>query len=133
MKVVADTNAFLAVALGEQDKQAIVDATRGSDLIAPEILPYEIGNALSSLFRRGLVSSSQALAAWEATQRIPVESRPVDIMRALALATEQRIFAYDAYFLECALQARAPLLTLDKKMRAVAQQIGIPLVMGDPQ
>ena len=93
--------------------------------------PYEIGNALSSLFRRGLVSSSQVVAAWDATRQIPVESRPVDISRALALATDHRIFAYDAYFLECALHARAPLLTLDKKMRAVAQTIGVPLVIGD--
>jgi predicted nucleic acid-binding protein len=131
MRIVADTNAFLAVALGEAERPAIIKATRDADLIAPEILPYEIGNALSSLFRRGLVSSSQVVAAWEATRQIPLESRPVDISRALALAIEHRIYAYDAYFLECALHARAPLLTLDKKMRAVAQTLGVPLVIGE--
>jgi predicted nucleic acid-binding protein len=104
MRIVADTNAFLAVALGEAERPAIIKATRDADLIAPEILPYEIGNALSSLFRRGLVSSSQVVAAWEATRQIPLESRPVDISRALALAIEHRIYAYDAYFLECAFQ-----------------------------
>jgi predicted nucleic acid-binding protein len=36
--------------------------------------------------------------------------------------------AYDAYFLECALQARAPLLTLDRKMRSVAMAMKIDVM-----
>ena len=46
MKIVADTSAFLAVALGEPQGARIVAATAGHDLIAPEALPFEVGNAL---------------------------------------------------------------------------------------
>lgn len=133
MKLVADTNIFLAVALGEPERKAIIAATRQAELLAPEVLPYEIGNALSSLFRRGLLSSSQALTAWRAAQQIPVECRAVDIGQAIELAAQHRIFAYDAYFLACAQQTRSPLLTLDRKMKAIAEMLKIELInIGQP-
>lgn len=128
MKIVSDTNTFLAVALDEPERTAILASTQSAELLAPEVLPYEIGNALSSLFRRGLLSSSQLQVAWSATQQIPVECRTVDIGRALKIASQYRIYAYDAYFLECALQTRSPLLTLDKKMKAVAEALNIDLI-----
>ena len=52
MRLVADTNIFLAVALDEPEKEQIIQATAGADIIAPEILPYEIGNALSAMVKR---------------------------------------------------------------------------------
>ena len=52
MKIVADTNIFLAVALNEPEKKEIIALTVGHELIAPEILPFEIGNALSALVKR---------------------------------------------------------------------------------
>jgi len=39
----------LAVALDEPEKKRIIDLTSGVDVIAPKILPYEIGNALSAI------------------------------------------------------------------------------------
>lgn len=133
MRIVADTNVFLAVALGEPERDALIASTHGAELVAPDVLPYEIGNALSSLVRRGLVSASQAEAAWDATQQIPVECRAIDIRRALKLAAHHRIFAYDAYFIECALHCRSPLLTLDKKMRAIAETLKIDVMkVGEP-
>lgn len=128
MKIVADTNVFMAVALGEPERDSIVTATRGAELIAPDILPCEIGNALSSLFRRGILIQSQVRATWEATRRIPVECRPVDIRRALDIAVQHRIYAYDAYFIECALRAGCPLLTLDRRMRVIAESMRIEIV-----
>ena len=35
------------------------------------------------------------------------------------------MYAYDAYYLECASKMRAPLLTLDRKLRKAAETIGI--------
>lgn len=51
---------------------------------------------------------------------IPVELKPIEIRSAVELATRNMIYAYDAYFLECALHWRCPLLTLDKKLKAIA-------------
>ncbi len=48
MDIVSDTNILLAVIFNEPEKDNIVRLTSGNDAIAPEILPYEVGNALSA-------------------------------------------------------------------------------------
>jgi predicted nucleic acid-binding protein len=37
-------------------------------------------------------------------------------------------YAYDAYFLECALSLRLPLLTLDKGMKSIACELAIEVL-----
>ena len=128
VKLVADTNAFLAVALEEPEREQVIHWTMGHELIAPQILPFEIGNALSAMARRDLLSCDEVIQAWKATESIPVDLRPVDIESALRLAIRFSMYAYDAYFLECALRFNLPLLTLDKGMKAVAQQLHIELL-----
>ncbi len=50
MKIVVDTNTFLAVALNEPEKPEIIKLTVGHQLI-PEVLPFEIGNVLTAMKR----------------------------------------------------------------------------------
>lgn len=128
MRVVADTNIFLASVLEEPEKERIVALTSGHELVAPEILFYEIGNALSALAKKAVLDADEVNIAWETVQQIPVQLTIVDIGSALRIATAYAIYAYDAYFLECAMRMRAPILTLDKKMKLVAGEIGIQIV-----
>lgn len=128
MKLVADTNTFLAVALDEPEKARIVRVTAGHDLVAPEVLPFEIGNALTAMLKKGAISSEEVPAAWDAVQAIPVDLRALDIPAALALAVRFGVYAYDAYFIECALSLRLPLLTLDRGMKRIARELSIPIV-----
>lgn len=128
MKIVADTNTFLAVALEEPEKRQIVRLTVGHELVAPAVLPFEIGNALSAMCKRGAVSPEDVLAVREAAQAIPVELREPNLSAALRLAVQFEIYAYDAYFLECALNWRLPLLTLDRGMKHIARQLCVPLM-----
>ncbi len=128
MKIVADANIFLAVVLEETFRSSIIQLTQGAELVAPEVLPFEIGNALSSLLRRGRIDPATLFEAWRAIQIIPVELRSVDMMLALEITAQYRIYAYDAYFLSCALMLRRPLLTLDRKMQKVAQDMGIKIM-----
>lgn len=51
MDVVPDTNIFLAVIFNEPEKDNIIQLTSGNDAIVPEILPYEVGNALSEMIK----------------------------------------------------------------------------------
>ena len=128
MKIVADTNTFLAVALEEKEKPWLIERTVGHDLVAPAVLPYEIGNALSALVRRRALSEKQLAAAWDATAAIPVELAAIDVRAALLLAGRLKIYAYEAFFLQCALETKGPLLTLDYGLKQVAFEIGIKLV-----
>jgi predicted nucleic acid-binding protein len=52
----------------------------------------------------------------------------LDIGRAIALANERGIYTYDAYVLELARSRGLPLLTLDTRLAAVTQLVGIDLV-----
>ena len=128
MLIVADTNTFLAVALNEPKREEIIETTHGHELIAPEVLPFEIGNALTAMMRKRLLAPEDLSIVWDVVQQIPVDLREIDIRSALQVAGRFNIYAYDAYFLECALAARSPLLTLDRRLQTVAKQAGVPIL-----
>jgi len=119
MDIISDTNIFLAVALDEPEKDNIIQLTSESNAIAPEILPYEIGNALTAMVKRKQLTHDEALSAFDAASLIPVRLVPIDIPKALKLALDYDIYAYDAYFLQCAIYLSNPLITLDKRMKKV--------------
>jgi predicted nucleic acid-binding protein len=125
MNVITDTNIFLAVVLNEPEKERIIEQTSNCKLLSPEILPYEIGNALSAIVKRKQLTIEQALQAIELADAIPVRLVQPDIKSSLELALRFNIYAYDAYFLQSALSLNCPLLTLDKKMKEVAKQLNI--------
>ena len=128
MKIIADTNTFLAVALNEPEKDLIIRLTGGCDLVSPEVLPFEIGNALTAMLKKGSLQADEVASSWEAVQHIPVDLRSINIKSALKIATEFNIYAYDAYFLECADNLRSPLLTLDRGMKRIAREMGIKIL-----
>ena len=128
MNIVSDTNIFLAVVFNEPEKGLIIQLTAGYEAIAPEILPYEVGNALSAMIKRKQITHEQALQAQKSINAIPVRLQSVDITQALKLAIDFNIYAYDAYFLQCALNQSCPLLTLDKRMKQVAQKLNIQVM-----
>ena len=49
----------------------------------------------------------------------------VDLVHSLELAHRLNMYAYDAYVLACALNARSPLLTLDRKLAVAASSVGV--------
>jgi len=128
MNIISDTNIFLAVVLDEPEKENIIQLTAKANAISPEILPYEVGNALSAMVKRSKLTKDEALAAFECVASIPVRLVSVDIKRALKLALDYNIYAYDAYFLQCARQLSYPLITLDKRMKQVAYDLKIEVV-----
>ena len=128
MKIVADTNTFIAVALNDPEKDMIIRLTEGHDLVAPEVLPFEIGNALTAMMERNALEADEVIIAWDMVQHIQVDLRRIEIEAALKIATQYNIYAYDAYFLECAINLHSPLLTLDRQMKVIAQKIGIQVM-----
>ena len=128
MNITADTNTFIAVALNEPERGIIIRLTEGHDLVAPEVLPFEIGNALTAMMIKNALRKEEVTAAWEIVQEIPVDLRHTDIKSALKIAIKFNIYAYDAYFLECADNLRSPILTLDLGMKRVAKKIGIKIL-----
>ncbi len=128
MKIIADTNTFISVALNEPERPKIIRLTENHDLIAPDVLPFEIGNALTAMMKKKVLEKAEVSWAWEIIQQIPVDLRTTDMASALSIAMEFNIYAYDAYFLACADNLRSPLLTLDLGMQRVAREMGITVL-----
>jgi predicted nucleic acid-binding protein len=128
MKVVVDVNVVLAVVLGEPERDWAIAATSACVALAPRSFPFEVGNALTSLVKRRRISAEGVMAAWAAASAFQVLLRDVDMSAALRMAAVHNLYAYDAYILQCAVDGRAKLLTLDRQMVAVGRLIGLDVV-----
>lgn len=128
MKVVADTNIFLAVVLDEPEKNWVIDVTAKTDALAPEVLPFEIANAISAMVKRRRLTEREALLALGQVGEISVRLLSVDTKASLKLAIEHNIYAYDAFFIQCARSMSCPLVTLDKRMKQVALALDIEVL-----
>lgn len=128
MEIVADASAFLAVVLDETDREWVIEKTFGYAIVSPEVLPYEIANALIAARKRGRISDGEVVDAFELSQRIPVKLRPVSITDAVRIAIMWGIYAYDAFYLQCCLETTLPLISLDSRMCDVAESLGIRVV-----
>lgn len=128
MEIVADASAFLAVVLNENDRDWIIHKTTGQSIISPEILPYEIGNALIAVKRKGRLNDREILQAFDLSQRIAVRLVSVKIHDAMKIALRFNIYAYDAYYLQCCIENKLPLISLDDRMCDIAGNLGIKVV-----
>ena len=126
--IIADANIYLAVILNEPEKQAIIENTRGVELISPEVLPYEIGNALTAMLKRKRLNKEQIIKSFDIFNMIPLNLEPANITKALDIACTFNIYAYDAYYLELAKRLKIPLLTLDSQMKDIAKALKIKLM-----
>ena len=130
MDIVIDTSALLAVILGESERDPIIALTSGRMLIGPGSIPWEIGNAFSAMVKRRRLAVQEARAGMRIFQAIPLRFVKVDLENALSIVHETRLYAYDAYFLDCALRHGAPLLTLDLTLRRAAVKLGVSVMGG---
>ena len=124
-EIVVDTSALLAVVLGEPERPALIARTQGATLLAPGSVPWEVGNTLIAGFRRRRLDARQVGQAWTFFERIPLRLVSITVNKALELAEQLGLDAYDAYILEAVRVHRVPLLTMDHRLKAAAGQLGL--------
>lgn len=127
MNIVIDTSAILAVLLTEPERESLISITRDCDLLAPNSLFWEMGNAISAMFKRDKLNFKQSQVLIRIFEQIPIQYCEINLIKALEIAKELNIYAYDAYMIECARVHRIPLLTLDVSMKekAMAKKITV--------
>lgn len=128
MLIVIDTSVVMAVITNEKHKKALIEHTIGSELIAPPSLHWEICNAFSAMFKRERITLNQAKTAIDYYRKIPIKFIDIDIKNALKISHSNQIYAYDAYFIECAIKQNAVLLTLDNKLKLIADTLNIKTI-----
>ena len=128
MNITIDTSAIIAVITNEQQKDDIVKLTVNTSLIAPSSVHWEMGNAFSAMLKRNRITALQAKLCMQAYQKIPIRFVDVDIIKALDIVSTLQIYAYDAYLIQCALQTKTPLLSLDNGLIQAAKSAGITIM-----
>ena len=106
--IVVDTSAVLAVLLGESQKRRLESLTQGADLSAPASLKWELGNALSAMFKRRMISLQDSERVLDVFHEIPIHFVEIDIASSLKICHEYGLYAYDAYMIVCAQKHGAP-------------------------
>ena len=128
MDITIDTSALIAVITNEAQKHKIVKLTLGANLFSPLSVHWEIGNAFSAMLKRDRINITQAQSCIRAYQEIPIKLIDVDLEQTLEIVAQLRIYAYDAYLIQCAQQIKTPLLTLDNGLISAAKTIGIEVM-----
>jgi predicted nucleic acid-binding protein len=129
MDIVSDASAFLAVVLDEESRGWVIERTSDCTLVSPEILPYEIANALIAVKRKGRLTNREVLKAFDISQGIPVKLVSVSVRDALRIAVKHSIHAYDAFYLQCCIETKLPLISLDNRMCDVARSLSLKVVV----
>ena|ERR1700730_2936492 len=128
MEIVIDTSAILAVISEQREKGELVRLTRGATLVAPPSVHWEVGDALSAMFKRKAIRLDEALNLLESYAAIPIRLIDLALNQAVELSAQLNVYAYDAYVLACALNQRAPILTLDSGLRARAGELKLDVL-----
>jgi predicted nucleic acid-binding protein len=128
MDIVVDTSVLIAVITNETTRPRLIELTADAHLLVPGSVPWEISNAFSAMLKRKRATLIQVHQAWQAYGQIPLRLLDVDMEQALRVAAQYDIYAYDAYFIVCALQHKSPLLTLDGGLRQAAIQAGVTIL-----
>ena len=126
MKIILDTSAALHVALqGEHAARLMPLIESATEVLSPKFIQVEMGNALWKYMRWQSMPLDQALQHWDnATGCIDqLLDDATLIPQALGLAARHGHSVYDMLYIAAALQHGARLLTLDRKLKALAAQI----------
>ena len=130
MEILIDANIVVAIILDEPTKPKTIALTEDADLVSSDILPYEVGNALSALYKRKKLTQEEVHRAYALFETIPVRLLKVKVAEALKISCKYNIYAYDAYYLEVAKRLRLPMLTYDTTMKNTGIDMKLNMIGG---
>nr|MBF0223604.1 type II toxin-antitoxin system VapC family toxin [Desulfobulbaceae bacterium] len=125
MDIVIDTSALIAVIVDEPERNKIIELTTGNTLIGPGSIPWEIGNAFSAMFKRQRLTLDNAQNGLAIFESIPLRYIKPDFVNSVTISKQTNMYAYDAYFIDCAIRQKAPLLSLDRKLIMAAKSLNV--------
>ena len=108
--------------LGRLDKEAV---------LVPTLWVFEVANTLVVAERRGRLSAAKITIFVNALRSLPIVIAETDsnlMGQIIQIARDRRLSGYDAAYVLLALKTGLPLATLDRKIIAVSQDIGITIL-----
>lgn len=115
---VVDASALAALLFGEPKGEQVAVRLSGGTLVAPALLPFEVGNACLVKIRRYPNQRNALIAALVLLARMDIDIVEIDHGAALRLAEQAMLTVYDASYLWLAQTLGAELVTLDGRLEA---------------
>jgi predicted nucleic acid-binding protein len=116
--IAIDANAVVALLIDDADLGAASRRLYAEhDLVAPDLLPYEVTSVLRTLVRRGIVTERNAGVALLDFGLARVEAVTYEDIGQRIWELRQNLSAYDAAYVAVAELYDVPLLTFDGRIR----------------
>jgi len=125
-----DACAIMAVIIKEPERDLIIQLTQNAVMVSPDMVSYEIANALTKMMKKKIIERERMINAFNFFKKIPIRTIEIDIEKALEIAWDYKIYAYDACYLESAKRLNLPLLTFDGNMVKIGKELGINILGG---
>ena len=120
--VVLDASTLVRAAIGQPSRErddwlALVESGDAQGY-APDLLFFEVTNALAGYVRVGALSARRAARALQRLMALPIELVPSRqlALRALSVALRHGLSAYDAAYITVAEETGATLVTADRRL-----------------
>ena len=129
--IVVDCSYALAMVMPDEQRPASLAQVASGRLIVPPIWPFEVANAFRSAVRRARFTGEEMLAVCgriEALQFELASLHDAAVRQHYLASVSHGLTAYDAAYLELALQRRGPLATLDVGLARAAAQAGVEVI-----
>lgn len=120
---VVDASALAAIAFNEPGATEVLSRLRGTNLVAPEFLRFEIAHICVKKLRQRPDERELILAQHASIWNVDIALLSVDQVEIVHLADKLSFSAYDASYLWLAHAMSAELITLDKKLQNAATKL----------
>jgi len=131
MEVLLDASAIMAVIADEPEAQIVINCTKDTIIVSPSIISCEVSNALTRMMKKNIITTKdQMFNLIKYFKKIPIKTIEIDLEKALEIAWEYKIYAYDAFYLEIANRLKLPLITFDNGMKKIGNELGISILGG---
>jgi len=111
--------------------EAVLDRLSHDTAVVPSLWELEVSNVLLAGERRDRLTESQSARFVALLAQLPilVDTASVDVGAVLAAGRQHVLTAYDAAYLVLAEREGVPLATLDARLRAAAQAVGVAVIV----
>jgi len=123
--VVCDASVLAAMVFGEPGSSEAHAVTRSRRLLAPSLLRYEMAQVAVRKCATGRGDAPLVEQEFAAGLRVPVRLVEPSWLAVVRLARDKDLTAYDASYLQLALELGVALATLDRGLARTAAALGI--------
>jgi predicted nucleic acid-binding protein len=120
---VVDASALGALIFAEPEADAVVKEFSDNRLVAPSLIQYELASICLKKIHNYPSKANQLITAFKMAGRLSIEILPVNHVEVIDLAKRTRLTTYDSCYLWLAQKTGAEMVTLDKRLKKVFEEI----------